>query len=433
MASNGGYPTGAYRPNFARGGAGFQGPRLLVFTYDSSKIPDMPKPPAQNVSEIPRSNPNHVSRTAKMGVSKRIGKRLLSRFIPGIGWVLLAVDVAYIGYKLKQHFTNSHHLPEAFGQDGYNYPSDSWTYCSQGGGEIGTEFPVSPAGYQECGYVAQKAISTTGPQHWILDFGPPVTGDPTPGPGEFIWKANEWDIDTSFPPNSTLVHHQRVVRSTIPDNLEEGVMVPMPRFPQVPDWISPDVRKPGETVRPEHPPWRDVPERRPNPDRPPNQQPETGPRPVPKPRERPLERPAIEVGPDGKVRHKRPPHILRPPRKNEKEIKKRGLIKPGSLLAIALGTATEGSDLIYAIYDALPDKAKLGEKAGWRHKVIRRPPPQEAARRIYDNLEDLDVSAAAENYLTNWIEDQLIGRANQAVGGFAGRSFGGGITIGPAI
>lgn len=428
MAQNGGYPTVGYRSSAAKAASGFQSARPVPH-HVAAQIARGNRPRAQLTVVEPGSRTQPGTVKAAKSAAGTLGKRIVPRLVPGVGWVMLALDIGAIGYKLYQHYTQPYELPEAYGQDGYQYPADSWTYCSTGSGSLVAQFPVSPPGYQECNYVAQGQLSTTG-NKWIQDFGPSVTGDPTLNPGEFIWKANEYEFIFNAPFwTSHLRHHQRVVRTSIPDDPELGEgLVPMPRVNPVPDYISPDIRKPGEAPNQKPPRWKEVPRRnRPGTPR------ETGPAPRPRGNKDPARRPTLEIRPDGKVRRSQAPHTRRPPRKNEKEKKVRGLIQQGSFLDIALGTITEGADLLYAIYDALPDEAKYGTKNGWTSRVIRRPPPQEAIIRIYENLDKLDVSAAAENYLTNWFEDQLIGRANKAVGGFAGRSMGAGITVGPAI
>jgi hypothetical protein len=104
-------------------------------------------------------------------------------------------------------------------------------------------------------------------------------------------------------------------------------------------------------------------------------------------------------------------------------------------------------DGVESIWDALPDKLKKklrprywykDEDGKWKSRVprdergkpITHPRPQDMLRDIYDNVDKIDWTDAANNYLKNFLEDYAYGKASQKTSqkfsrsGYSRRPFG---------
>lgn len=102
-------------------------------------------------------------------------------------------------------------------------------------------------------------------------------------------------------------------------------------------------------------------------------------------------------------------HYKRPPGSNERE--KKTTENPGAYYRILngiVGFAGEAGDVVEAVYDALPKSETRwkGRDGKWRDRDYG---PIEKAKRIFNNLDKLDVDKAIENIIANEAEDRLIG------------------------
>lgn len=115
---------------------------------------------------------------------------------------------------------------------------------------------------------------------------------------------------------------------------------------------------------------------------------------------------SFEVTPQG-VRRIASEHTFAPPPQGTKEGKVTARGASGAILKL-LGIGTEAIDVIYAVYDALPTDARRSRRSR-SNQIIRRPPPQEALARIWDNWDRIDLEMAVRNIVENEIEDRLYG------------------------
>lgn len=96
------------------------------------------------------------------------------------------------------------------------------------------------------------------------------------------------------------------------------------------------------------------------------------------------------------------------PRRKEKKIISRGV---AAAFKVA-GLITEGVDLVTAIHDALPPELRSdlrwsSRKGKW--VKIFQPTPQEKARDIWENTDDIDIKKAVDNIIKQQIEDAFYG------------------------
>lgn len=125
----------------------------------------------------------------------------------------------------------------------------------------------------------------------------------------------------------------------------------------------------------------------------------------------------ISAYPNGNIQRQSVPEKRQPPDKNTREKKMIGNIKPGSFLANALNTITEGTDVINAAWEAVPESQRPGMK--WSKKKgeyvrVWNPPPQYKVKWLYNNLDKIDGNEFVQNFAMNIVEDQLIGRLSRA-------------------
>lgn len=75
----------------------------------------------------------------------------------------------------------------------------------------------------------------------------------------------------------------------------------------------------------------------------------------------------------------------------------------------ALNAATEGADLVEAIWEAIPYKDRMRYHEGKKH-----PTPQAMASAIYDMWDKVDWNEALWNVIENEAEDRLFGAFGNA-------------------
>lgn len=104
---------------------------------------------------------------------------------------------------------------------------------------------------------------------------------------------------------------------------------------------------------------------------------------------------------------------VRPPGPKVKERK----IRMGGYGAVnaVVSAATEGVDIVEALWDALPRSRQTREKG-------KKTTPQQKALDLYRGWPDIDVAAAVKNLVVNELKDRAIGRIGQAVGKAAQKS-----------
>ena len=184
--------------------------------------------------------------------------------------------------------------------------------------------------------------------------------------------------------------------------------------------ISPDA-----WVDPAPTPWRLIPDRVTNPNRPPSERREVGPdpsgsvRPIPRPNANPgLDSPgSITFEPNQPPKIvKRPPPIKRPD-KGEKE-RKPGRKIGGKILAV-LGAATELQDTIDAMYYALPksvrDGARNRRRLNGNWKTIT---TIERDKLVYRHFDRVDFKKFYQNYQAMQQSDAVFGQINKSRGAY---------------
>ena len=137
----------------------------------------------------------------------------------------------------------------------------------------------------------------------------------------------------------------------------------------------------------------------------PNEGPVAAGRPNPQPRVRPQPR----------LRPGRNTHSSPPPKTKEKKVRAGGAV--GKLAAAAFA-ATEGVDLIDALWDALPEDVQRATprtgvvtNSGY-NPGVRYHSPLDRARAVYRNMNRLNVPQAVRNFIVNHFTDAVIGRAS---------------------
>lgn len=122
----------------------------------------------------------------------------------------------------------------------------------------------------------------------------------------------------------------------------------------------------------------------------------------------------MEVSSDGKRARTRTTLTERaPPREKEKEVKPKSNVHPRSFIGLLYGAVTEGIELIDALYDGLPSKLRYDDwvrKGRPEHGLS----PDQKLQLVYDNLHKIDVAAALQNLVENYLEDFAIGKLSQA-------------------
>jgi len=231
----------------------------------------------------------------------------------------------------------------------------------------------------------------------------------------------------------------------------DGATVPGTEIIEVPleRQIAVPLEQPGTTVR-TLPYWDEIPQLQPDPFAPPGHRREVGPSldPVTEPNplpglepwtppwvdpnvlEPPSTRPGnpevappivVEVDPGGetvvKPPNSVPPYSDTPPlsRRNEKEKKLR---KTGAIWKAigAINPITEGLDLLYALYAAIPPQYRANMRWSKRKQKwvqIYWPTPTEAAQELWEDFDLIDWNVAVKNVAKNEIEDAVIGGLGQ--------------------
>lgn len=179
---------------------------------------------------------------------------------------------------------------------------------------------------------------------------------------------------------------------------------PLPRpYP----WRSPQEEKPFDpSPAPRQLPWTTLPERKPDPYTPP---PSPDPQPAPPPRKDTIIE-AVPGRPGGAPQRSTRNAKRRPPRKREREKKFQGATKTIQKIFRRLSqgkeAASEMDDFIDTIFEALPKK---------RQKELKgRKTPQDKLKKIYEHWDEIDWQEWGKNYLENWLEDKVVGRALKA-------------------
>ena len=111
------------------------------------------------------------------------------------------------------------------------------------------------------------------------------------------------------------------------------------------------------------------------------------------------------------VRQARGYHNKLPPGNRTKEKKGIANVPPG-LLSVLLGQITEANDYVKAVYKALPANVRRwkGRDGRWRDHDIT---PQDQLQRIWENADKLDVGEVVKNLVANEIEDRILGRVGR--------------------
>jgi len=108
-----------------------------------------------------------------------------------------------------------------------------------------------------------------------------------------------------------------------------------------------------------------------------------------------------------------PPHMFRPPRKGEKETKKKapkGLAGAGYKVGKYFGKLTEASDALECVYGALPEKLRKREAAK-RHG--KQPSAINKLKIIAANSGSVDFGSMMSCSIQQHVSDFVIGKANQ--------------------
>lgn len=444
----------AYRHGARKYGDGFQRSPLRVRRPANAPIYLVPDTPP-------------TRRIARRAAAKIAG-RLVARLIPGIGAVLILMDIKELTEVMRKR------------RDAVFAPGREEFWDMQGGTQICATGPGTKwAGHSAiitCGAGALHLKSSEN-QYWYF----PGNGwrivkipDVTWGLNPLYWDSRtvkigeQWQHPNGAPdqPPDPVFHPKRPI---IVDPFGDPGPAPAPHDKPVP-W--PD---PGEMPDAWPPGWRppiapNPPGRRPpDPGKTPRKRPdrrfrdrprrpenvpdgipgrETGPKrgQRPKKAEVPLHRPTVIFTPNSPTKISPKPHLRKKPPPRTRQKKVRGLIPAGSWVARGLNGLTEGLDALYAIYDALPDECResrigAGGRSGKvggvgispvgrrkpkdrftaaKNVTIKKPPPLEAFQRIAQCLDKLDVSQALWNLALNEIEDFIIGR----IAGKAGKALG---------
>lgn len=114
----------------------------------------------------------------------------------------------------------------------------------------------------------------------------------------------------------------------------------------------------------------------------------------------------VEFGPGGP--RPAPPHVPRPPRPGEREIKAQ-VPWPAGLAAKGFHTLTEIMDAADCLFNALPGKTRRRYPGGLHNKV----------RAIAENSDQIDWGSAIQCLVANQVEDAIVG----GLAGRAGRAY----------
>lgn len=361
---------------------------------------------------------NLIRRKTMRDARKLVGKaliqslapRLALRFIPAVGLVITAMDVFY--YMNKDRLDRPQLVM-------IKRPEGVFLVCGSLGG------PLNGTGAFSCGFEHLHHKSHDGHFHYyVADDTYRIASVP-----ENTWTLNSNYWDSRSPQDGVLGVWSTAPGADQPSNME-GISY---RYTNPWDDVGPapapqpDVRPseqplprdlpPGGAPMPLTPPVRRIGRIDPffNPQPVPDTETETAPkfdRSPPPANTLPPAAPTVIFEPFKPTKISLRPHRVEPPKKRTVERKVKGLILRGSVLAWALGTITEGLDILYCFYDALPpkyrqsryanDRALLNNK--WtnttirkqalkgtkRTKFIKRPPPGETVRRILDYLDTGD-------------------------------------------
>ena len=105
-------------------------------------------------------------------------------------------------------------------------------------------------------------------------------------------------------------------------------------------------------------------------------------------------------------------HRRAPPGRRVKETKWRAKLPTivRGIMGVA-GFMSEIGDFVDAVWDALPKKAKTWSfykgrpiEPNWRKKAMD----------IYRNIDDVDMNKALKNFITNQVQDEVVGRLSSA-------------------
>lgn len=359
------YPA-AYRSSRARvlagGGGSFQSPTPWKRLQESLPANDnVPRPANDNLPKPPKLPAPKAALARKLGF--RIAGKVATRFIPIVGWGLLAYDL-YKGLQWLREQTNT--------------GTAGWT---TGYGPCGN-IAVGPSAVTQstCNFngVYARASFAAGlaAKHQVISGVAPNR----------TFRVTYFDVDTT-PLNVSFASHRSRYRATIHESVWDGSTYPYQQtdntwarpahdpfarpIPYLPPNMLP-IGQPSPLVGPM--PYRAIPHQ------PQNQFYESGPRNVPRPQPRP--------------ERKRPgPRVKE--RKSRTRVAAAVIQKMGH-------TATEALDVLQAFYNALPRSV--------RKKLGSNPSPQEMAKAVYDNYEQIDMSDLLFELLWNHFGDQVIGR-----------------------
>ena len=356
----------------------------------------------RSASPVPRlaanANMRHVASALRLPVGRR-ALGFIARGVPLLGLALTLWDL----YDLYQLFRS---LP------GTGYNMNNWTLeCLGGGGQdYLCDFP------QPC----STGLVYITIANWNAKVGKISQGAPD----------RAYFYELTYPNKIAGYAHQikfaaKYARvgadpggDTIPLNSPKVVPVPNAVPLELPapliETIDPASRSPfGLQATPQPVPYPLIPHLRSNPWRYHRYQRESGyvvPLPLRspqlKPDEFPLVAPTVAVSASPEIAARAEPlpatHTLGKPKSGDKERK----IRTKGYLAMnfVLGNITEGLDLLYCVWDALPKKYQQG----WK-----RPKPQLALEILYKNWDKVDVELAGKNIALNQIEDFVYGSIGQ--------------------
>ena len=393
-ASNVGFQTHTSTPQGLRGRPSLPNPLTRLYGQD-----------AQNM--IKRKAARDLRKLTGKALIQSLAPRLALRAVPIVG-TLVTIFSIYDYWNRERNTGMS--TPGGF------RPDPSLLFCGTQGG------PLNGTGAFSCGfehlhhkshdnhwhyYVADNTyrIASVPNNTWSLDSN--YWDSRTPQPGVLaVWKTAPGD---PRPPDET---EKPAVIYDNPWDDPGPAPAPQPDI-QPSRQPLPRVIPPGPAPTPLPPPVRRTGRVDPffNPEPLPEPATETAPkfdRSPPPANTLPPAAPTVTFRPGHPTRTDIRPHRRQKPNRRTKERKIKGYIARGSVLMWALGTATEGLDILYCFYDALPSKYRksrykndrallnskwtnttIRRKAGTGHartKFIKRPPPLEAWRRINDYM-----------------------------------------------
>lgn len=229
---------------------------------------------------------------------------------------------------------------------------------------------------------------------WYLNF--PTSNIYSPAVNADYWKFNTPPLPAT-PPEHWPSPVPPTDPSVWPSNAPLPGANPAPGVPPMVDPLSNPVRPGQLSPTPMRVPYALIPHVGPNPDRSPTEQPQRG-NALPPPAGGPPSPPPPGGGRD-------PWRPDRRPRRREKEK------KLGAKGAVAIGVAmfaTEATDVIDALWDALPDYNKS-------RRFRRDLTAADKYADVYKHWETVDAEEAIENLIINGIEDAVIGGIHAAI------------------